>query len=168
MHLSVIHICCNFIIQVLKDARARAADLATTVEKQKDQIERLKQEKCEFEAHKLKLSQETSLQVNYSNKTTCYQKVQAFSDRLVKGINPVVSDIAWKAFAKNLIAKPTMKNATNETELPINRSSALMKEILDKIESNEHFFDVFLEILQEEPSLQYLVDDLRSSVSRHS
>ncbi len=85
-------------------------------------------------------------------------------------MNGVAADlprIARRAYAKELITRPTLQNTTNPATNKTERATGLVSAIQTSIEISHETFDVFLEILREEPVVSKLADTLEKALLEH-
>ena len=105
-------------------------------------------------------SNSTSAVNSKTNEYNSDKTVQANFDRLVNAIKPAVGEVARKAYERNLITLQSVSDAENLMLPEDHRSSALLRQIQDKIEENETIFHVFISILRDVPLLRDLADDI--------
>lgn len=80
--------------------------------------------------------------LSMATNTTCsYEAYQAYFDRLVSAVTPVIADLARQAFAKNLITLQHLRESENLMLSADRRSSSLLQHILVRIEQNPNHFN---------------------------
>ena len=98
--------------------------------------------------------------------TNCYkyEALQTRFDRLVTAVKADVGVVARKAFSAKLISANNLSAAGNLTRDEDDRASALLQQILNKVEENSSNFDTFVAILKAVPVLKDLADELNKAV----
>lgn len=81
--------------------------------------------------------------------TPKYKVVQGYFYTLVLHFEQDLSTLAAKFFQKKLIPLGSCEEASNSNQPSFERSSALLRRILKKIEINQSFYDVFVSVLRE-------------------
>ncbi len=95
------------------------------------------------------------------------QVVRARFDYLVNGVAADLPRIARRAYAEELITKPTLQNATNPATNESDRATGLVSAIQQKIGISHEAFGVFLGILREEPVVSEMADTLEKALLEH-
>ena len=96
--------------------------------------------------------------------TPWYRVVQGHFYPLVLNIEQVLSTTAALLFGKELISPDTLENAASRLQPEFERSSALMRKILKKIELGKKWYDAFLSVLHQVNELTDIADQLNTAL----
>ena len=92
--------------------------------------------------------------------------VQERFDELADGIQIVLLSVARKAFQEKVIPHAKLKVVQNERISEDSRATTLISVILDQIRQNERVYDTLLSILQAEPAIRWLADNLSKHLQK--
>ena len=95
-----------------------------------------------------------------------YTVVQECFDELADGIQIVLLSVARKAFQEKVIPHAKLKVVQNERISEDSRATTLISVILDQIRQNERVYDTLLSILQAEPAIRWLADNLSKHLQK--
>ncbi len=101
---------------------------------------------------------------DYVSRENYGKVVQMQYNYLVNGVAADLHRIAIRAYAENLITKPTFQNVTNPVTNETDRATRLVSAIQTSIGIRHEAFDVFLKILREEPVVSKLADTLEKAL----
>ncbi len=105
-----------------------------------------------------------------SQSTTCqsfqYKAIQNLYDDLVQAISSEIQTLLPKAWSKKIIGKQHLDSSLELSTTAHQKAIAFMSAIVSRIELDSNAFDVFLSLLKEVESLEYMKERLEEEVAK--
>ncbi len=98
--------------------------------------------------------------------TPRYKVVQGHFYPLVLNFEQVLTQLAPKCFERSLISEHDLQRASNPRQPAFERSSALLKKILKKIECEQRMYEVFVSVLHEISELKDIASELEIALRK--
>ena len=98
--------------------------------------------------------------------TARYRVVQGHFYPLVLNFEQLLVQLAAKFFEQHLIGKHDLERASNPRQPAFERSSALLRRILRKIEQDQRMYDVFVSVLDAIPKLKDIASELELALKK--
>ncbi len=106
-----------------------------------------------------------------SQSTVCqssqYRAIQSLYADLVEAIYPEIQNIMAKAFSKNIIGKELLDLSMESSSITANHKAIMfMSAIVSRVKLDSSAFDVFLSLLKEIESLEYMKKRLEQEMAK--
>ena len=97
-------------------------------------------------------------------KSAQYRVIQNLYDKLVEAVSPEIDVVLAKAWSKNVIGKQQLDTSLEPSSSTHRKATVFISGIASRIKVDSSAFEVFLSLLEEVPSLHYIVELLESEL----
>ncbi len=103
----------------------------------------------------------------YICESSQYRAIQSLYADLVEAIYPEIQNIMAKAFSKNIIGKELLDLSMELSSITANHKAKMfMSAIVSRVKLDSSAFDVFLSLLKENESLEYMKERLEQEMAK--